>query len=270
MKRAQRIALITERLIVNPNTFFTLASFSRELDAAKSTLSEDIAIISDTLKQNGTGFIITKQGVQGGVCYCPKYSPEKAYYEVQAVCDMLNTPNRVLPGGFLYWSDILSNPSIIKKLARIAAGEFIDSGADFVLTMETKGIPFAFMTAEALGLPLVIARRSSKVYEGSAVSINYFTGSGSIEGMSLPKRAVKAGSSALIVDDFIKRGGTALGMCTLMKEFDVKLSGMVFMLSQSEQQKRFVSGDISLMSLSRSSDAAPYVRPSSWIKDRVL
>jgi purine operon repressor len=71
MKRAQRIALITERLIVNPNTFFTLASFSRELDAAKSTLSEDIAIISDTLKQSGTGFIITKQGVQGGVFLLP-------------------------------------------------------------------------------------------------------------------------------------------------------------------------------------------------------
>ncbi|MDO5022115.1 MAG: pur operon repressor [Eubacteriales bacterium] len=268
MKRAQRIAIITERLIFNPNTFFTLTSFSRELEAAKSTLSEDIAIISDTLKQSGAGFVLTKQGIQGGVSYCPKYSPEKALKEVQAVCKTLNTPNRVLPGGFLYWSDILSNPAIIKKLARIVAGEFLNSGADFVLTMETKGIPFAFMTAEALGIPLVMARRMSKVYEGSAVSINYFTGSGSLESMSLPKRAIKPGSTALIVDDFIKKGGTALGMCTLMKEFDVQVAGMAFMLSQNQQQ-RFISGDISLMTLSRPSEAVPYVTPSSWLKDRV-
>ena len=71
--------------------------------------------------------------------------------------------------------------------------------------METKGIPVALMTANALGVPLVIARRSSKVYEGSAVNINYVSGSsGHIETMSLSRRAVQEGQRALIIDDFIK------------------------------------------------------------------
>ena len=54
--------------------------------------------------------------------------------------------------------------------------------------METKGIPAALMAAQALGVPLVIARRSSKVYEGSAVNINYVSGSSAhIETMSLSR-----------------------------------------------------------------------------------
>lgn len=93
--------------------------------------------------------------------------------------------------------------------------------------METKGIPVALMTAHALGIPLVIARRSSKVYEGSAVNINYVSGSsGHIETMSLSRRAVQEGQRALIIDDFIKAGGTAKGMIDLMHEFNVTVVGL--------------------------------------------
>lgn len=75
-------------------------------------------------------------------------------------------------------------PDITRKMGTIIAGEFYDAAPDFVLTMETKGIPVALMTAQSMDVPLVIARRSSKVYEGSAVNINYASGSaGHIETM---------------------------------------------------------------------------------------
>ena len=97
----------------------------------------------------------------------------------------------MLPGGFLYYSDILSTPDIVNRMGEIIATEYYDRMPDFVLTTETKGIPVAFATANALGVPLVIARHSSKVYEGSAVNINYVSGSGNIEMMSLSRRAVR-------------------------------------------------------------------------------
>ena len=73
----------------------------------------------------------------------------------------------------------------------------------------------ALMAAQALNVPLIIARRTTKVYEGSAVNISYVSGNGSIETMSLSRRAVKEGSRALIVDDFLRGGGTAGGMVAL-------------------------------------------------------
>ena len=111
-------------------------------------------------------------------------------------------------------------------MGEIIASEYTEVEPDFVLTMETKGIPVAFATANALGIPLVIARHSSKVYEGSAVNISYVSGSGSIETMSLSRRAVKENQRALIVDDFLKGGGTAKGMVELMRAFNVTVAGM--------------------------------------------
>ena len=49
--------------------------------------------------------------------------------------------------------------------------------------------------------------------EGSTLSINYFSGSyDRIQKMSLSKRAVKPGMKALIVDDFMRGGGSTKGI----------------------------------------------------------
>lgn len=85
---------------------------------------------------------------------------------------------------------------------------FMDRNPDYILTVETKGIPLAVMVARAFNKPLVIARRDSKVTEGSAISINYVTGSsGRIQTMTLTKRAIPPNARVLIIDDFMKAGG---------------------------------------------------------------
>ena len=130
------------------------------------------------------------------------------------------------PGGFLYYSDIPFLPhQNCTAYERSLPREYYETSPDFVLTMETKGIPVALMTAHALEFPY-IAWRSSKVY-GLAVNINRRSGSsGHIETMSLSRRAVQEGQRALIIDDFIKAGGTAKGMIDLMHEFNVTVVGL--------------------------------------------
>lgn len=266
IKRTQRIAALTRILVENPNTLFTLNDFCGTFHTAKSTMSEDIAIVENALRAHQLGVIETLPGAAGGVRYKPRLSGDEAFQFVSEVSSELCDPSRQLMGGYLYWSDILSAPSIVRKMGAIVAAAFQDAGADFVLTMETKGIPFALMTADALGVPLVIARRSSKVYEGSAVNINYVSGRGSIETMALSRRAVKEGQKALIVDDFIRAGGTARGMVSLMEEFSVSVVGMAFMLAQENIKERQVSGDKALMLFSDSEDGRLVVRPAPWIK----
>ena len=122
---------------------------------------------------------------------------------------MLSDKSRMLGGGFLYTADIMFDGNLVHDMARIFAQKFADRGADYVVTVETKGIALAAQTAFMLHLPLVVIRREARYSEGSTVSINYFSGSTDrIQKMSIAKRAVKPGTRAIVIDDF---KGVALG-----------------------------------------------------------
>ena len=265
--RNERMSAMLKMLTDSPNRIITLSYFCERFGAAKSTMSEDIDLLREVTKTFGLGELETVTGAAGGVRYRATVTPEESLRCIQGVCDTLSGGERVLPGGFLYYSDILSMPEIVNGMGEIIATEYAQCEPDFVLTMETKGIPVAFATANALGIPLVIARHSSKVYEGSAVNINYVSGSGSIETMSLSRRAVKENQRALIVDDFLKGGGTAKGMVELMREFNVSVAGMAFVMATLKPEKKRVSGEKSLMTLSvtEGDPAAAEVRPADWL-----
>lgn len=266
-KRNERLAVIMQVLTSSPNRIFTLSHFCEMFGAAKSTISEDAAILAETMKTFQLGTLETVTGAAGGMRYRPMTQEGEGRRFVEKICDMIRNPNRVLPGGYLYFSDILSDPALVSGMGKLFAAEYYDAGVDFVLTMETKGIPVALMTAEALHVPLTIARHTSKVYEGSAVNINYVSGKGVIETMSLSRRAVREGTTALIVDDFMRDGGTARGMLAMLQEFNVHCAGMCFVMSLENPAQRLVENTRSLMLLEGVRDGEPIqVRPADWVK----
>lgn len=267
IRRNERLAALTHLLAASPNKIHTLSQFCELFGAAKSTMSEDIDILRGVCRAFDLGEVETVTGAAGGVRYRPVQPHGASLEYIQKLSDELSGCGRVLPGGFLYLSDVLSDPQITARMGSILAGEYYQEAPDFVLTMETKGIPVALMTANALGVPLVIARRSNKVYEGSAVNINYVSGStNNIETMSLSRRAVKEGQRALIVDDFLKGGGTAKGMVDLMGEFNVTVVGMAFVMATTEPVKKRVSGAKALMTIEMPEDkSTALVRPSDWL-----
>ena len=270
IRRNERMSAMIKILADSPNRIFTLSHFCDMFGAAKSTMSEDIDILRDVVRTFGLGEVETVTGAAGGVRYRAKVPRQAAREYIEGLCADLSGTERVLPGGFLYYSDILSNPVIVRRMGEILATEYYDAAPDFVLTMETKGIPAALATANALGVPLVIARRSSKVYEGSAVNINYVSGSSrTIETMSLSRRAVREGQRALIVDDFLKGGGTAKGMVDLMGEFSVTVVGMAFVMETAAPEKKRVNGEKSLMILdiSQEENGAATIRPAAWLRE---
>ena len=269
IRRNERMSVMMKLLSSTPNRIFTLNSFCELFGSAKSTMSEDVDLLREVCETFDLGAVETVTGAAGGVRYRPAVSRKKARETIRELCEKLSGTERVLPGGCLYYSDILSTPDIVNRMGEIIASEYASCEPDFVLTMETKGIPVAFATANALGIPLVIARHSSKVYEGSAVNINYVSGSGSIETMSLSRRAVKENQRALIVDDFLKGGGTAKGMVELMREFNVTVAGMAFVMATVQPEKKRITGEKSLMTLSvtEGEPASAIVRPAEWLMD---
>ncbi|MCY7043637.1 pur operon repressor [Streptococcus vestibularis] len=227
LKRSERMVVISNYLINNPYQLTSLNTFAERYEAAKSSISEDVAIIKKAFEESQIGEIETVTGASGGVMFTPTISDEDARSLVEDLCKRLSESDRILPGGYLYLSDLLSTPSILKNVGRIIASAFKGQKIDAVMTVATKGVPLANAVADVLNIPFVIVRRDLKITEGSTVSVNYVSGSSDrIEKMFLSKRSLKPNSRVLIVDDFLKGGGTITGMISLLSEFDSELVGV--------------------------------------------
>jgi purine operon repressor len=270
VKRNERIGAMIKILSSTPNKSYTLTHFSDLFGSAKSTISEDIDIARETLEKYSLGTLKTVAGASGGVLYLPQPSPEESLLFIKRLCRQLEDPGRILPGGFLYMLDLLSEPTVVSRMAEIISQWYVDSQPDFVLTVETKGIPVALMSAKCLGVPLIIARRDAKITDGSVVTINYVTGSAQhrIQTMSLPKRYIKEGQRALIVDDFMKGGGTAKGLADMMREFNVEVTGTAVVMATAEPANKMIGTFRSLMTLYAVDENARLVgvQPSEWLQ----
>ncbi len=221
MKRSERTCAIMQILTDNPNKDFSMGSFAAMFGCAKSSISEDIKLVRDAMDEVGLGYVETTSGSKGGVRFVPYLSDERVAAIMERVKTMFEEPDRMLGSGFLYTSDIMYDPVIVEGLAGIFAKRFAAIDADIVVTVETKGIGVALFTARLLNLPLAIIMRESKISEGSTVSINFFSGSTDrLQKMSLAKKAIAPGARAIIIDDFMRGGGSIKGMKDMLREFD--------------------------------------------------
>jgi len=252
LKRNERIGALIKILCDHPNQIFTLSYFTNKFSAAKSSISEDIVVAKKMMDELGLGKIETISGAAGGVKYIPIVSKEERENILSTLCEKLSDPSRIIPGAFIYMADIIYDPMLVKKIGEIFATQFVHEQIDYVVTVETKGIPIALMTANALHAQLIILRRDSKVTEGSSVSINYVSGTtGKIERMSVSKRAIRNGANVLLIDDFMKGGGTAKGMIDIMKEFDAQVKGIGVMIATKEPSNKVVQNYVPLLILEK-------------------
>ncbi|MGN7457928.1 pur operon repressor [Paenibacillus pasadenensis] len=252
LKRSARLVEMTQYLLNRPHTLISLTAFADRYQSAKSSISEDLAIIKEVFEEEGIGQLQTLAGAAGGVKFIPRMAAEASLDIVRRVCRELEQPERVLPGGYLYMTDMLGQPNLLNDVGRIFATAFADRPIDVIMTVETKGIPLAYATASCLNLPVVIVRRDNKVTEGSAVSINYVSGSNKrIQTMSLARRALKEQSRVLIIDDFMKAGGTVQGMMDLLHEFNATVAGVGVFVESGEvgTEDRLLEDYVSLAKL---------------------
>lgn len=71
------------------------------------------------------------------------------------------------------------------------------------------------------------------------MSINYFSGSyDRVQKMSLSKRAVTPGAKALVIDDFMRGGGSSQGIRDILSEFDVSVCGTGIAIAAIEPEKK--------------------------------
>lgn len=262
-KRTERIGAIVKILSDNPNKIFTLSYFTSKFNSAKSTISEDLIVVKNVFEKLELGQVITISGAAGGVKYIPKTSKSENEEFLLNICEEIKDPSRILSGGFLYLIDLIYDPRIASKIGKIFASNIDYSQADYVVTMETKGIPMALMTAKAMNLPLVIIRKDTKVSEGPTLSMTYVSGNSSkVESMSLPRKAVKPGSKVILIDDFMRGGGTIKGMMQLMNEFGAEVIGKGVFISTTNPTQKMVEDYISLIEIDVVNSKVVSVKPN--------
>ncbi|RLK63628.1 pur operon repressor [Atopobacter sp. AH10] len=225
-RRSERLVDMVYYLAHHPHELITLGFFTERYQSAKSSISEDLGIVKKTFMDRGIGLIETVPGATGGVRFIPMMKTSDALLVGEDLAAAIANPERILTGGFIFLTDLLSRPSVLNRIGRMIASRYAKENVTAVVTVASKGIPIAEATAQYLSVPFVMVRRESKITEGSTVSINYPSyRTNRVEKMEVTKRALKKGDRVIIIDDFLNGGGTMQGMQILAEEFGAKVVG---------------------------------------------
>lgn len=268
-RRSDRLIDMTRYFMERPHTLVSLTFFAERYESAKSSISEDLAIIKRTVKLRGIGILETIPGATGGAIFIPSIDEDEARAFIEDMTEQLSHQDRLLPGGYVYLSDLLGRPDVLRYVGRVIARQYIDKQIDAVMTVATKGVPIAQSVASYLNVPFVIVRRDSKITEGSTVSVNYVSGSSErIEKMELSKRSLKRGSHVLVVDDFMKGGGTVNGMKSMIEEFESELVGITVFAEGAFDGRRMFEDYTSLLKVDsvNTIDKTIHVSPGNYLE----
>lgn len=237
MKRSERISYITKTLVDHPNKIFSLRYFSEHCGASKSSVSEDIDILRKSFQKLALGNIETIVGASGGVRFRPELPEDMLRERLLEILARLREPGREILGEYIYYGDILFRPETLQDIAMAMHKLFADQKIDGVMTIETKGVPIAIALSRLLNVPAIVARKSNLVSEGNTISVHYKSNTHkTVQSMYVTRGAIAKGAQILIVDDFMKAGGTILGMKSLIRENEAHCIGSCVFMQEGGTQ----------------------------------
>lgn len=124
---------------------------------------------------------------------------------------------------------------------------FRGAGVDAVVGIESRGFLFAAPLALNLGLPLVPVRKPGKLPSAHMrVEYSLEYGSGQLD---IHSDALSRGQSAVIVDDLMATGGTALAAAKLVEMLGARVSAIAFVVELAALGGRELLSDYDVFSL---------------------
>ena len=250
-QRTERLVRLAAKFMLCPSKLVSLTDLAGKFNVSKTVISDDVEVISSAMTAEGFGQMQVDRGRSGGARFVPLCTPEYRNDILENIAETLTDPDRFLPGGLIYYSDLIFNPEIALSLGYATASLFTDSEPDVVMTSEVKGIPVAMFAAYALGVPLAVCRFRNRPSDGAAVGVHYPTASGDVKTMYMGTRQLHRGSRVLIVDDFMRGGSTAAGMLLMAKQFEAEVAGVGIFIESEEPVAKAVPEYRSLLTLSQ-------------------
>ena len=141
--------------------------------------------------------------------------------------------------GYFDNTEIIGDFNILQQAANSALASFAGKRVTKVLTAAVDGIPLATMVANALGVNLVVAKRSKEVGVKAFLEETYaLRDSGVTITLYIPKDTIKRRDSVLIVDDMIKTGDTQAALVHLARKTKAEISGVFSLISVGDEWKK--------------------------------
>lgn len=121
-------------------------------------------------------------------------------------------------------------PEIGEEIAERLSG----SRADLVLTAEASGIPPAIVAAQALGVPMVYAKKYVGVGERYTFAREVSSPTKGTEyRVEVARRVLPPGQRVAIVDDFLSGGRTAEALGEIVEEAGGEVVGFIFVIEKT-------------------------------------
>jgi len=138
--------------------------------------------------------------------------------------------------GYFDNTEIIGDFNILQQAANHALANFAGKRVTKVFTAAVDGIPLATMVANALGVNLVVAKRSKEVGVKEFLEETYaLKDSGVTMTLYVPKDSIKRRDSVLIVDDMIKTGETQAALVNLTRKARAEISGFFSLIAVGEE-----------------------------------
>jgi adenine phosphoribosyltransferase len=99
---------------------------------------------------------------------------------------------------------------------------------DAIVGIESRGFLFGTPVADRMGLPFVPIRKPGKL-PAKRMSVEYALEYGSGQ-LDIHADALARGQTAVVVDDVLATGGTAVGACKLVELIEARVVGVAFVI----------------------------------------
>ena len=178
--------------------------------------------------------------------------------------DMIRSQGRALDSEILLVDSFLNNrvdPALMAEIGAAFAGAAKALGVDTVVTVEASGIAPALTTAAALGVPLVIMKKSTSrtVKDGLLTREVFSFTKNAPYTLTLKKKFIAPGSRVLLIDDFLANGEAAGGASALIEEAGAAVAAIGAVIEKAFQPGRALleKKGYRVISLARVSAMAP-------------
>ncbi|MBZ2039664.1 xanthine phosphoribosyltransferase [Streptococcus sanguinis] len=130
--------------------------------------------------------------------------------------------------------------SLMKEIGQVFAEAVKDAGITKVVTIEASGIAPAVYVAEALGLPMIFAKKAKNITmtEGILTAEVYSFTKQMTSTISIAGKFLNSGDKVLIIDDFLANGQAAKGLITIIEQAGAQVEAVGIVIEKSFQDGR--------------------------------
>lgn len=129
---------------------------------------------------------------------------------------------------------------LMQEIGKVFADKYKEAGITKVVTIEASGIAPAVYAAQALGVPMIFAKKAKNITmtEGILTAEVYSFTKQVTSQVSIVSRFLSNNDTVLIIDDFLANGQAAKGLLEIIGQAGAKVAGIGIVIEKSFQDGR--------------------------------